>query len=45
MRRVIGFACFFVAVGMVLTLFIANSFLFFVVVVALLLLGYNMFCC
>ncbi|MBQ4529829.1 MAG: hypothetical protein IJA36_04335 [Lachnospiraceae bacterium] len=45
MRRVIGFASFFVAVGMVITLFIPNGFIFFIIVVGLLLLGYNMFCC
>ena len=45
MRRVIGFALFFVAVGMVLMMILPNLFVEILFVMAFLLLGYNFFCC
>ena len=45
MKRVIGFGCFFVAVGMILSLFIESCVCFFVIVAGLLIVGFNLFCC
>lgn len=45
MRRVIGFALFFVAMGMVIMMLLPNIFVGVVLVIIFLLLGYNMFCC
>lgn len=45
MRRVIGFALFFVAVGMVIMMLLPNIFVGIIFVIAFLLLGYNFFCC
>ncbi len=45
MRKVIGFALFFIAIGMVLMMFLQNLFVGILLVIAFLLLGYNFFCC
>lgn len=45
MKRVIGFACFWAACGMVAALFLPNLFVTIVIILALLLVGYNLFCC
>ncbi|MEE1314408.1 MAG: hypothetical protein UHS49_01395 [Faecalimonas sp.] len=45
MRRVIGFALFFVAVGMLLVMILPNLFVEILIIIVLLLLGYNFFCC
>lgn len=45
MKRVIGFAVFFVAVGMVMGMLLPNGFAEVLIVFICLLLGYNLFCC
>ena len=45
MRRVLGFALFFIAIGMTIMMFISNVFWGVIGVIILLLLGYNFFCC
>lgn len=45
MRRVIGFALFFIAIGMIIELFIPDIFVGILVMFLLLLLGYNLFYC
>ncbi len=45
MRRVIGFALFFMAVGMVIMMLLPNLFVEILFVIVFLLLGYNFFCC
>lgn len=45
MRKVIGFAMFFVAIGMILMMLLPNLFVGTLLVIAFLLLGYNFFCC
>ncbi len=45
MRRVVGFALFFVAIGMTIMLILSNDFLGFLMICVLLLLGYYLFCC
>ena len=45
MRRVIGFAMFFVAIGMIIELLIPDVFVGVLVIIVLMLLGYNMFYC
>ena len=44
MRRVIGFALFFIAVGMVTMMLLQNVFVGVLIVFLFLLLGYNFFC-
>ena len=44
MKRVIGFALFFVAVGMVINMFMPNLFVSILVVVLCLLVGFQLFC-
>lgn len=45
MKRVIGFAVFFVAVGMIIGMFMPNVFTEIMIILICLLLGYNLFCC
>ena len=45
MKRVIGFAVFFIAVGLVLAMVLPNTFVEVLIVLLCLLLGYNLFCC
>ena len=45
MKKVIGFAMFCVALGMVLMMILSNIFVGVLIVLVLLLLGYNFFCC
>lgn len=44
MVKVIGFMMFWVAVGMIIGLLINNIFIGIVIILLLLLLGYNLFC-
>lgn len=44
MKRVIGFALFFVAVGMVINMFMPNLFVSILVVILCLLVGFQLFC-
>ncbi|MCI8639206.1 MAG: hypothetical protein HFG41_08720 [Coprococcus sp.] len=44
MKRVIGFALFFVAVGMVINMFLPNLFVGILIVLICLLVGYQLFC-
>lgn len=44
MKKVIGFALFFVAVGMLIMMIMPNIFLGIVAVFICLILGYNLFC-
>lgn len=44
MKRVIGFALFFVAVGMVINMFMPNLFVSILIVVLCLLVGFQLFC-
>lgn len=45
MKRVIGFALFFIAIGMTIGLFIENVFWSVCIILGLLVLGYNLFMC
>lgn len=45
MRRLIGFSLFCMALGMLVTLFIESTVLLLVIIGALLLIGYQLFCC
>lgn len=45
MKRVIGFALFWVAVGMVLDMLLPNMFVQVLCVILCLLVGYELFCC
>lgn len=45
MKRVIGFALFFIAAGMVIKMFITNLFVAVLLVLISLLIGYQLFCC
>lgn len=45
MKRVIGFAVFFTAMGMVLSLLLPNTLTEIIIILICLLLGYNLFCC
>lgn len=45
MYRIIAFATFWIAVGMLLMIFIGNNFVGAVLVIVLLLVSYNMFFC
>ena len=44
MRKVIGFAMFFIAIGMILVLILPNLFVETLLIILFLLLGYNCFC-
>ncbi len=45
MRRLCGFILFWIAVGMALAMFVDSTFMLVLVIVILLLIGYNLFCC
>jgi hypothetical protein len=45
MRRLIGYTLFWIAVGMVIELFIESIFFSILLILFLLLLGYNLFVC
>jgi len=44
MKRMIGFILFWIAIGMIIMMFIQNMFMGVLIVAILLLLGYNLFC-
>lgn len=44
-RRLIGYSFFCMALGMLITLFIESTVLLVIIVGALLLIGYQLFCC
>ncbi len=43
MKQIIGFALFFIGVGMIVKMFIDNVFLSVCIILGLLVLGYNLF--
>ena len=45
MKRVAGYTLFWIAVGMLISLFISNTFWNVLLIFLLLLLGYNLFIC
>ncbi|MCI7129447.1 MAG: hypothetical protein MSA09_02560 [Lachnospiraceae bacterium] len=45
MRRLIGYSLFCMSLGMLISLFITSTVLLVVIVAALLLIGYQLFCC
>ena len=45
MKKLIGFVAVCIAAGMLFMLFLANRFIGLVLIVLLLLIGYNFFCC
>lgn len=45
MKRVAGFAVFFIAVGMMVAMFLPSTFVEVLIIMICLLLGYNLFCC
>lgn len=45
MKRVAGYTLFWIAVGMLISLFISNTFWSVLLIFLLLLLGYNLFMC
>ncbi len=45
MKRVAGYTLFWIAVGMLISLFISNTFWSVLLVFTLLLIGYNLFLC
>lgn len=45
MKRIMGFAIFFIAVGMVMAMILPGTVLEVFVIMICLLLGYNLFCC
>ncbi len=45
MKRVIGFALFWIAVGMLLVMILSSTFLEVAIIIICLLLGYVLFCC
>ncbi len=45
MKRVAGLACFCSACGMTIVLFLPNTFVCVLLILILLLIGYNLFCC
>ena len=45
MKRVIGFALFWIAVGMLLVMMLSSTFLEVSIIIICLLLGYILFCC
>ena len=45
MKRVIGFALFFIAIGMILVMLLPSTFLEVVIILICLFLGYHLFCC
>ncbi len=45
MKRVVGFALFCVAIGMILALILPNTFVEVLCIILCILAGYNLFCC
>lgn len=45
MKRVMGFIFFWIAVGMMISLFIESIVINVLIILVLFLLGYNLFCC
>ncbi|MDD6207654.1 MAG: hypothetical protein PUB10_03925 [Clostridiales bacterium] len=45
MKKVTGFILIWIAVGMVLGLFIKNAFILCLLIALFLLIGYHLFCC
>ena len=45
MKRVIGFARFWIAVGLILSLILPNTFIEVISIILCILAGYNLFCC
>ncbi|MDO4298399.1 MAG: hypothetical protein Q4C59_08000 [Lachnospiraceae bacterium] len=45
MKRLIGFTLFWIAAGMAIALFIESLFIHILIILVLLLLGYNLFLC
>ncbi|MCR5704763.1 MAG: hypothetical protein K6G85_09075 [Eubacterium sp.] len=45
MRKIIGFALFFIAVGMFFSLFMESTFFTICMIILCLVLGFNLFCC
>ena len=45
LRRLIGYSLFCVALGILITLFIQSTVLLVIIAGALLLIGYQLFCC
>lgn len=44
MKRLCGFVLFWMAVGMVIGMFLSTGFLVICIIVAMLIAGYNLFC-
>lgn len=44
MRRLCGFVLFWMAVGMVIGMFLSSSFIIICLIIAMLVAGFNMFC-
>ncbi|MEF9941078.1 MAG: hypothetical protein RSA90_01400 [Lachnospiraceae bacterium] len=45
MKRVVGFALFWFALGMLVMMFLPNIFIGVIIVLLCMLVGYNLFCC
>ncbi len=45
MKRVIGFAIFFIAIGLIIGMLLPGTFVEVLIVLICMLLGYNLFCC
>lgn len=45
MKRVCGFAIFFIALGIIIGIILPNTFIEVLIIMICLLLGYNLFCC
>lgn len=45
MKRMLGFILFWIAIGMTIMLFITNGVLAILIIILLLILGYNLFAC
>lgn len=45
MKRVIGFALFFIVIGILISFILPNTFSEILVMIVCLLLSYNLFCC
>lgn len=45
MRRLIGYSFFCMAIGMLITLFVESTVVLVILIGALLLIGYQLFCC
>ena len=45
MRRLIGYSLVCIALGLLISLFIENTIILIIIIAALLLIGYQLFCC